>query len=116
MQVPCMLGGYVQEGRGGPVGSSHATRHADIICDVSTVCCDKMWSVATVRWRWIYRFLGGGLGFGVPVVSYAPRPMIMSVSVDSRVIIMERCEDCAAGGQNIMSQGARMAECKSHKG
>lgn len=49
MQVPCMLGGYVQEGRGGLVGSSHATRHADIVCDVSTVYCDKMWSVATVR-------------------------------------------------------------------
>lgn len=26
---------------------------------------------------------------GVPVVSYAPRPMIMSVSVDSRVIIVK---------------------------
>ena len=31
-------------------------------------------------------FFGVGFGLGVPVVSHAPRPMIMSVVVDSRAI------------------------------
>jgi hypothetical protein len=44
----------------------------------------------------IYLLLGGGLGLGVPVVSYAPRPMIISVCEDSLVIIMGDVRYCAA--------------------
>ena len=41
------------------------------------------------------------------MVSYAPRPMIMSDSVDSRVIIvLKDVKDWTAGSQHIMSQGA----------
>lgn len=42
--------------------------------------------------------LGGGLGLGVPVVSYAPRPMIISVWEEVLVIIVEDVKDCATGG------------------
>ena len=46
------------------------------------------------------------MGLGVPVVSYAPRPMIMSDSVDSRVIIvLKDVKDWTAGSQHIMSKG-----------
>jgi hypothetical protein len=47
------------------------------------------------RIKLIYLLLGGGLGLGVPVVSYAPRPMIISVWEDSLVIIILNVRDCA---------------------
>jgi len=42
--------------------------------------------------------LGGGLGLGVPVVSYAPRPMIISVWEEVLVIIVKSVKDCATDG------------------
>ena len=40
------------------------------------------------------------------MVSYAPRPMIISDWQDSLVIIVKDVKDCAPGGQYIKSQGA----------
>lgn len=47
------------------------------------------------------RYLGGGLGLGVPVVSYAPRPMIMSVSLKSRETIVKGYEGLLEGRVSI---------------
>lgn len=41
---------------------------------------------------------GGGLGLGVPVVSYAPRPIIISVWEEVLVIIVKDVENCATDG------------------
>lgn len=38
------------------------------------------------------------MGLGVPVVSYAPRPMIISVWEDSLVIIVKDVKDWTADG------------------
>jgi hypothetical protein len=79
MQAPWKPSGYLQDG---PVGSSRMRAVVPTMFreSVMMTCVD----VSNGR---IFYF-GGGLGLGVPVVSYAPRPMIMSVVVDSRVIII----------------------------
>jgi hypothetical protein len=52
--------------------------------------CDKVVIDEQMRAHLLF---GGGLGLGVPVVSYAPRPMIISVWEEVLVIIAERCEE-----------------------
>ena len=45
----------------------------------------------------VHLLFGGGLGLGVPVVSYAPRPMIISLWEEVLVIIVKRCEELRDG-------------------
>jgi hypothetical protein len=45
--------------------------------------CSRSGNVELILMRCVF---GGGFGLGVPVVSHAPQPMIMSVVVDSRAI------------------------------
>jgi len=77
------------------------------------MCCDRV--IVDVR-KHVHLLFGGGLGLGVPVVSYAPRPMIISLWEEVLVIIVKNVKSCATDGQHITSQGACLAECKSHKG
>jgi hypothetical protein len=108
MQDACRFGGYVQEGRGGPAGSSQTQPAVPkaMRCEASTLeiiamkesarqCCDRV--VVDVRSQ-THLLLGGGLGLGVPVVSYAPRPMIISVLEEVLVIIVESVKNCATDG------------------
>ena len=53
-------------------------------------CCDRVVIDEQMRAHLLF---GGGLGLGVPVVSYAPRPMIISVWEEVLVIIAKRCEE-----------------------
>ena len=76
-------------------------------------CCDRVVIDEQMRAHLLF---GGGLGLGVPVVSYAPRPMIISVWEEVLVIIVEDVRTARRTGQHITSQGACMAECKWHKG
>lgn len=124
MQDACKLGGYVQEGRGGPAGSSHtqpavpteALRSVDKLLRSKSShakCCDR---VIVDEQMYAHLLFGGGLGLGVPVVSYAPRPMIISVWEEVLVIIVKDVRTARRTGQHITSQGACMAECRWHKG
>lgn len=75
------------------------------LCEASTIYCDRRHShakccdrvIVDVR-KHVHLLFGGGLGLGVPVVSYAPRPMIISLWEEVLVIIVERCEELRDGG------------------
>ena len=101
MQAPCKLGGYLQKGRGGPAGSPHTRPAGPTVmnsCDgvrSHAMCCDRV--VIDVQMI-AHLLLGGGLGLGVPVVSYAPRPMIISVLEEVLVIIAKDVRNCATDG------------------
>lgn len=64
------------------------------LCEASKNCCDRNRSHAECCDRVIidvqmhaHLLFGGGFGLGVPVVSYAPRPMIISLWEEVLVII-----------------------------
>jgi hypothetical protein len=56
------------------------------------------------------------LGFGVPVVSYAPRPMIISVWEDSLVIIVRDVKDWTTGRLVYMDRRALYGGMKVAQG